>query len=308
MATSMSPVSAKSRSSTALAPSSSATPASKNSALERKIENNADAEDGVRKCGTPGCTLAAGHIGLCESECTSGKRRHSTPSADPPTPHALPLERKSERNAAAAALCSSRHVGAERAAAEVAEARGKGPLTADAARAAAAAEGLELLLSSSSETGFKGVTKNHEKYAAKIRENGKQRSLGNFVTPEEAALCYARFVKEGGGVTEAAEARGDAEAVDGVRRGRDRGWENADAEDGVRKCGTPGCTLAAGHIGLCDSECTSGKRRHSAPSAECTSGKRRHRAHDSAPSAEGTRGKRRHSAPSAVPRQPRPRS
>jgi hypothetical protein len=209
-----------------------------------------------------------------------------------------------------AALCCARFVAAARAAGEAAQARGKGPrsLTADEARAAAAAEGLELVPSSSSETGFKGVTKNHDKYAAKIRENGKQRSLGNFSTPEEAALYYARFVKEGGGVTEAAEARGDAEAVDGVRRGRDRGWGNADAEDGVRKCGTPGCTLAAGHIGLCDSECTSGKRRHRAPSAECTSGKRRHRAHDSAPSAEGTRGKRRHSAPSAVPRQPRTRS
>jgi hypothetical protein len=40
-----------------------------------------------------------------------------------------------------------------------AEARGDGPLTADEARAAAAAEGLELMPSSRSETGFKGVNK-----------------------------------------------------------------------------------------------------------------------------------------------------
>ena len=47
----------------------------------------------------------------------------------------------------------------ERRAAEAAEARSEGPqpLTADEARAAAAAEGPELVASSSSETGFKGV-------------------------------------------------------------------------------------------------------------------------------------------------------
>ena len=43
--------------------------------------------------------------------------------------------------------------------AAAAEARGDGPLTADEARAAAAAEGLELMPSSRSETGFKGVNK-----------------------------------------------------------------------------------------------------------------------------------------------------
>ena len=572
MASPMSPVSAKSRSSIALAPTSSSTPAPKNSAVNRKTKDNADAEDGVRKCGTPGCTLGAGHIGLCESECTSGKRRHSAPSADPPLPRALPLERKSERNAAAA-LCYSRHVGADRAAAKVAETRGKGPqpLTADEARAAAAAEGLELLPSSSNETGFKGVSKHHgkykaevkengmqhhlgtfatpeeaalcyakrigaeraaaraaeargeyakpltadearaaaaaeglelvpsptsdtgfrnvrfidgkyraqireqgkkrhlgtfatpeeaalcyarhigaervaaevaearvekpqmltadearaaaaaeglelvpsssgetgfrgvtktdgmyqahiradgkhrhlgtfatpeeaalcyarfvaaarsarsarsaaeaaeargdglqpltagearaaaaaearaaaaaeglelvpsssgetgfkgvtksrDKYAAKVGEDGKARFLGTFATPEEAALCYARYIGAGRGWTEAAEARGDAKAKDGVRRRRGRGRGHANAEDGVRKCGTPGCTLGAGHIGLCESECTPGKRRRSsqdsAPSAKCTRGKkRRHSAQDS--------------ALSAVLRQPRTRS
>ena len=57
-------------------------------------------------------------------------------------------------------MCYARHIEAARAAAEVAEARGRGlqPLTAAEARAAAAAEGLKLVASSSNATGFKGVT------------------------------------------------------------------------------------------------------------------------------------------------------
>jgi hypothetical protein len=85
-------------------------------------------------------------------------------------------------------------------------AAGQQPLTADEARAAAAAEGLELVPSSSYETGFKGVTKSKAKYQAKMYNNGKARHLGNFATPEEAALCYARHV---GAERAAAEARGD---------------------------------------------------------------------------------------------------
>jgi hypothetical protein len=65
---------------------------------------------------------------------------------------------------------------------------------ADEARAAAAAEGLELLPSSSNDTGFKGVFNKGAKYATQIWENGKMRLLGTFATPEEAALCYARHI------------------------------------------------------------------------------------------------------------------
>ena len=108
-----------------------------------------------------------------------------------------------------AALSYARHIGAERAAAEAAEARVKGPeqLTADEARAAAAAEGLELVPSSSSETGFRGVHKRGGKYEAYIRENGKQHYLGIFATPEEAALSYARHVGAERAAVEAVEAR-----------------------------------------------------------------------------------------------------
>jgi len=72
---------------------------------------------------------------------------------------------------------------------------GPQPLTADEARAAAAAEGLELEPSSSNATGFKGVVKRGSKYVTNIRENGTTRHLGRSVTPEEAALCYARHVR-----------------------------------------------------------------------------------------------------------------
>ncbi|KOO34974.1 hypothetical protein Ctob_015845, partial [Chrysochromulina tobinii] len=96
-----------------------------------------------------------------------------------------------------AALCHARHIGAERAAAWAAEARGRGqqPLTADEARAAAAAEGLELVPSSSNETGFRGVFKNGGKYKVETNEDGNDRYLGTFATPEEAALCYARSIR-----------------------------------------------------------------------------------------------------------------
>ena len=99
-----------------------------------------------------------------------------------------------------AALCYARHLGAERAAAEAAKERGEGlnttkPLTADEARAAAAAEGLELVPSSKNQTGFKGVTLTNGKYYVAVYENGKGRKLsGSFATPEEAALCYARHL------------------------------------------------------------------------------------------------------------------
>ena len=109
-----------------------------------------------------------------------------------------------------AALCYARSIGAERAAAEAAEARDNGqqPLTADEARAAAAAEGLELVPSSRSETGFKGVVRNSGgRFEVFLRENGKQRYISAFATPEEAALCYARSIGAERAAAEAAEAR-----------------------------------------------------------------------------------------------------
>ena len=107
-----------------------------------------------------------------------------------------------------AALCYARHVGAELGA-WAAEARVavQQPLTADEARAAAAAEGLELVLSSSSATGFKWVSKRGGRYEAHCNKDGKKRFLGTYATAEEAALCYARHIGAERAAAEAARAR-----------------------------------------------------------------------------------------------------
>jgi hypothetical protein len=91
---------------------------------------------------------------------------------------------------------------------ETARAPAPQPLTADEARAAAAAEGLELVPSSRSETGFKGVTKSHGKYTAQVweKEKDKLRYLGIFTTSEEAALHYARHIGAEQAALEAARA------------------------------------------------------------------------------------------------------
>jgi hypothetical protein len=93
---------------------------------------------------------------------------------------------------------------------ELRAAAGQQPLTADEARAAAVAEGLELVPSSSrysGQTGFKGVRKQGGKFEARIYKNGRMRQLGSFATLEEAALCYARHIRAERAVAEAAEER-----------------------------------------------------------------------------------------------------
>ena len=59
----------------------------------------------------------------------------------------------------------------------------------------AEAEGLTLLPSASSNTGYKGVSFNRDRpkpYKVQVTRGGKQATLGFFATAEEAALCYAR--------------------------------------------------------------------------------------------------------------------
>jgi len=101
----------------------------------------------------------------------------------------------------------ARHIGAARAAAEAVGIQGPRPATASEVRATAAAEGLELVSSTSNVTGFRGVAMNGSKYEARVREEGRQRYLGVFTTPEEAALRYARHVGAVRAAAEAAEAR-----------------------------------------------------------------------------------------------------
>ena len=119
-----------------------------------------------------------------------------------------------------AALCYSRHIGAERAAAEAAAARRPvfipTPAFAIAAEslsdqdgagivspwvaAAAAAEGLTLIRSGRTTTGFKHVTQNmptgtHAKpFQLRVSVEGKVINGGYYATADEAALAYARRI------------------------------------------------------------------------------------------------------------------
>jgi len=82
------------------------------------------------------------------------------------------------------------------------------PMTAEEALRQAEAEGLTLLRSSSSRTGYKGVSfKSNMKtrpYHVHVKRSGKQVTLGYFATAEEAALAYARTPEAQAAVTAAA--------------------------------------------------------------------------------------------------------
>jgi hypothetical protein len=110
-------------------------------------------------------------------------------------------ERKRSRAAA-----NSTEEGEEEEAEEAEERAPAQPLSADEARAAAAAEELELVPSPTRNTGFKGVTKKGGKYTAQVREKGKLRYLGMFATPVEAALHYSRHIGSERAAMEAARA------------------------------------------------------------------------------------------------------
>ena len=143
-------------------------------------------------CGTPGCYKPDFHDGVCTPDEVSGSRKRRVRSSS---------QRSSGQGSSAPRQCiasAAAIVQINEVAAQAVEARGEVPQPITAA-AAAAAEGLELVPSSSSETGFRGVNKNLGKYAARIKKNGKHRYLGTVATPEEAALCYARHV--GGGAS-----------------------------------------------------------------------------------------------------------
>jgi hypothetical protein len=89
-----------------------------------------------------------------------------------------------------AALQYARLLGPERSAAAAAAVI---DLTAEEAIAQAAAEGL-MLVPASTETGYKGVTRDGGRYRVQITENGKQMYGGIFETAERAALQYARLL------------------------------------------------------------------------------------------------------------------
>jgi len=111
-----------------------------------------------------------------------------------------------------AALCYASYIGVERAAAE-AEAATAALLTADEAWAAAAAEGLELMTSATSGTGFKYVYKANDRYDVKMRDKstGTSRHHGTFTTPWEAALWIAKKTVGRAGTSNSAHDSADAD-------------------------------------------------------------------------------------------------
>jgi len=82
-------------------------------------------------------------------------------------------------------------------------------MTAEEALRQAEAEGLTLLKSDGSSTGYKGVSFKSGRpypYQAKVQRGGKQVMLSCFATAEEAALCYARSPEGQAAVVAAAAA------------------------------------------------------------------------------------------------------
>ena len=95
--------------------------------------------------------------------------------------------------------------------------KGASPLTAKEAVAAAEAQGLELVKSSRSATGFYGVAKTHRgTFVPQITEAGKNRSLGTYKTAEEAALIRAQHIGHEQG---AAQHTGHEQGAAGARAG-----------------------------------------------------------------------------------------
>jgi SHAQKYF class myb-like DNA-binding protein len=133
-----------------------------------------------------------------------------------------------------AALCYASYIGVERAAAEAKAAATAAPLTVDEAWAAAAAEGLELMTSAKSGTGFKYVYKDRDTYAVKIWDKSTRTSptLGTFKTPGEAAIWVAKKnrgnVGLGVGTSDSAHdlaACGDADDKEGGEKKQRFVWE-----------------------------------------------------------------------------------
>ena len=113
-----------------------------------------------------------------------------------------------------AALNYSRFIGPARAAIEAAAALSAN-FTQDDAEAAAAKEGLVLVTSIRSSTGYKGVSIDNGQYRAKgKRGNEKTQNIGNYTTIYEAALHYSRHI----GAQQAAAEKAAEEASDGKRK------------------------------------------------------------------------------------------
>ena len=111
-----------------------------------------------------------------------------------------------------AALCYSRHIGKDAAVAEAAKAAAAAHDMTTVAEVLqqAAAEGLPLIRSETTASGFTCVTAcNGGRYMAVVNH----RSLGTFATAEQAALCYSRHIGREAAEAAAAEAAAKAASV-----------------------------------------------------------------------------------------------
>jgi len=182
------------------------------------------AEEALRQAEAEGLTLLRAESNSTGYKCVSWHKR----------PEAKPYRAEVRRGgtsvffgsyatAEEAALCYARSPEGRAAAAAPPE---PPPLTAEEALRQADAEGLTLLMSESSKSGYTGVSFNSGRtkpYVALVRRGGKQVALGTFATAEEAALTYARTPEAQAAVAEAAAAPPPLTAEEAVQQAEAEG-------------------------------------------------------------------------------------
>ena len=156
------------------------------------------AEEALRQAETEGLTLVrseSSNSGYKCVTCYNGKSHKSSPYQAKVWRGGKEVHLGHFVTREEAALCYARNT-ARKPEAQAAPPEPPPPLTPEEAVRQAEAEGLTLLKSESSSTGYKGVTidrvKKSKPYKALVQRGGKTVHLGSFATAEEAALCYAR--------------------------------------------------------------------------------------------------------------------
>jgi len=155
------------------------------------------AEEALRLAEAEGLTLLKSEGSSTGYKGVSFDRKMKT------TPHQAQVWRGGKKvtlgyfaTAEEAALCYARSPEAQAAVAAAAAPPAPSPMTAEEALRLAELEGLTLMQSESSSTGYKGVRFNNsmktKPYHAHVRLGGKTATLGYFATAEEAALVVAR--------------------------------------------------------------------------------------------------------------------
>jgi len=140
--------------------------------------------------------------------CSSGYKHVCCVHDNKARPYDLHVKGKHGGNFATAeeaALTYSRHIGREAAEAEAASGRGV-DITAEEVIAAAEAEGLPLIRSAASSSGYKHVLYHQKGKVRPYSLHVEGKYLGSFATAEEAALTYSRLLGREAAEAEAAKA------------------------------------------------------------------------------------------------------